>query len=54
MRDMNVLFGRVAIVATALFALSASAGIKYWDNPAFRAFEASIFRTFSSDETADT
>ncbi|MBQ2624683.1 MAG: hypothetical protein IJG18_06255 [Kiritimatiellae bacterium] len=43
MRDMNVLFGRVAIVATALFALSASAGIKYWDNPAFRAFDVGCY-----------
>lgn len=43
MRDMNVLFGRVAIVATALFALSASAGIKYWDNPAFRAFDVDCY-----------
>ncbi len=43
MRDMNVLFGRVAIVATALFALSASAGIKYWDNPAFRAFDVNCY-----------
>ena len=43
MRDMNVLFGRVAIVATALFALSASAGIKYWDNPAYRAFDVDCY-----------
>ena len=43
MRDMNVLFGRVAIVVTALFALSASAGIKYWDNPDYRAFDVDCY-----------
>lgn len=39
MKTKKSLFGVCALVATALGALSATAGIKYWDNPAYKAFD---------------
>ncbi len=39
MKMKKSLFGVCALVATALGALSAKAGIKYWDNPAYKAFD---------------
>ena len=39
MKTKKSLFGVCALVATTLGALSATAGIKYWDNPEFKAFD---------------
>ncbi len=43
MRDMNEVFGSAAIAATAFAALSATAGIKYWDNPDYRTFDVDCY-----------
>lgn len=43
MRDTEAVVGSVALAASAFAALSASAEIKYWDNPAFRAFDVDCY-----------
>ena len=43
MKTKKSLFGVCALVATALGALSATAGIKYWDNPAYRAYDVDCY-----------
>lgn len=42
-RGRKCALSALMLLATALFALSASAGIKYWDNPAFRAFDVDCY-----------
>lgn len=39
MRTIKIIVRSVAVSATAFAAISASAGIKYWDNPAYKAFD---------------
>ena len=39
MRTIKIIVRSVAVSATAFSAISASAGIKYWDNPEFKAFD---------------
>ena len=43
MKTKKPLSGIFAFVATALAALSATAGIKYWDNPAYRAYDVDCY-----------
>ena len=43
MKTKKSLFGVCALVATALGALSATAGIKYWDNPEFKAYDVDSY-----------
>ena len=38
-RGRKCALSALMLLATAFFVLSASAGIKYWDNPAYRAFD---------------
>ena len=43
MRTIKIIVRRVAVSATAFAAISASAGIKYWDNPAYKAFDVDCY-----------
>lgn len=43
MRNMKSAIRRLALAATALTAVSANAGIKYWDNPDYRAFDVDCY-----------
>ena len=43
MKDAKQAIGRLAVAATALSVLSATAGIKYWDNPNYRAFDVDCY-----------
>jgi len=43
MKTKKSQFGSFALAATALCALSATAGIKYWDNPAFKAYDVDAY-----------
>ena len=43
MKDAKQAIGKLAVAATALSVLSATAGIKYWDTPAYRAFDVDCY-----------
>ena len=43
MKDARQAIGKLAVAATALSALSATADIKYWDTPAYRAFDVECY-----------
>ena len=43
MKDARQAIGKLAVAATALSALSATADIKYWDTPAYRAFDVDCY-----------
>ena len=43
MRNIKAAIGRLALAATAFAAVSATAGIKYWDNPDYRAFDVDCY-----------
>ena len=42
-RGRKCALSALMLLATAFFVLSASAGIKYWDNPAYRAFDVDCY-----------
>lgn len=43
MKDARQAIGKLAVAATTLFALSATADIKYWDNPEYKTFDVDCY-----------
>ncbi|MBR4258809.1 MAG: hypothetical protein IKQ17_07255 [Kiritimatiellae bacterium] len=43
MKDARQAIGKLAVAATALSALSATADIKYWDNPEYKTFDVDCY-----------